>query len=200
MLPATGHSHDAIEALQTTLLARHLAAKAQCLLHALPWRGGMSSQISRAFWAGAGPGPGPAAGVLTLGQAEDDGCVEGVSGPQSVHHLGRWESVGVEQPSIRAQGIGTLLSPGTDQRSPVTPSTQLGVSPALAPSLIIPPRGRPWRPGSLTPRTRAAAWLPLAHPFLTRPYRPLRASFADWNPKCLATSLLTNTCGQWKRG
>ena len=103
----------------------------------------MNSQISLVFRAGAGPSPGPPAGVLTLGQAEDDGRVEGVSGPQSVHHLGRWESVGVEQPSIRAQGIGTLLSPGTDQRSPVTPSTQLGVSPALAPSLIIPPRGRP---------------------------------------------------------
>lgn len=36
--PATGHSRDAIKALQATLLAGHLAAKPQCLLHALSLR------------------------------------------------------------------------------------------------------------------------------------------------------------------
>lgn len=89
MPPATWHSHDAIEALQATLLAGHLAAKPQCLLHA-----------------------------LSLGQAEDDRGIEGVTGPQSIYHPGWWESVGVEQLSIGAQGIGALLSPGTDERSP----------------------------------------------------------------------------------
>lgn len=40
MPPATGHSHDAIKALQAALLAGHLAAKPQCLLHTLSWREG----------------------------------------------------------------------------------------------------------------------------------------------------------------
>lgn len=43
---------------------------------------------------------------------------------------------------------------------------------------------------------KASSWPPPAHPFFTRLYKPFRASTADRNPKCLATSLLTNTCGQ----
>lgn len=56
MPPATGHSHDAIKALQATLLASHLAAKPQCLLHALPWREGQvagSAYSSGQGWAPA---------------------------------------------------------------------------------------------------------------------------------------------------
>lgn len=122
MPPATGHSHDAIEALQATLLASHLAAKLQCLLHALSW---IEGQTAGSAWPSgqAGSSLVPPAEVLTLGQAEDDRGVESVSSPQSIHHPGWRESIGVEQLSIRAQGIGALLSPSTDEHSPARPST-----------------------------------------------------------------------------
>lgn len=62
-----------------------------------------------------------------------------------------------------------------------------------------PAQGRPRGSEALPPRTPGFCLASPAHPFLTRPYRPLRASTADRNPKCLATSLLTNTCGQGRR-
>lgn len=56
--PATWLSHDAIKPLQTTLLASHLAAKSQCLLHALAWRRD-NSRIILVFCTGAGLSPAP---------------------------------------------------------------------------------------------------------------------------------------------
>lgn len=133
----------------------------------------MSGQVSWVFGTGAGPSPVPPAGVLTLGQAEDDRRVEGVSGPQSVHHAGRWESVRVEQPSIRAQRVGALLRPGTDQCGPVTPSSQRAVRPALAPA-SSPSRGRPGcqAPSLLTPAQGhglTSASSPLPHAAIQAP-------------------------------
>ena len=142
----------------------HTMPSKPCRPHFLPatWQPNLRASCmlfpgERDEWPGQpGPSPVPPAGVLTLGQAEDDCRVEGVSSPQSVHHVGRWESVGVEQLSIRAQRVGALLRPGTDQRGPATPSTQRAVSPALAPA-SSPSQGRPWMPGSLTPHTRTGA-------------------------------------------
>lgn len=149
---------------------------------------------------GAGLSPAPPAGALTLGQAEYDRGIEGVSGPQGVHHPGWREGIRVEQPSIRAQGISALLSPGADKHSPARPSTQWGCQPTLGPQPHPPPQGSAAPSPRPDSRPKASSGLPPTHPFLTRPYKPLRASPADRNPKCLATSLLTNTCGQWKRG
>lgn len=87
--------------------------------------------------------------------------------------------------SIGAQCISALFSPGTDQGGPGTEGAQ--------------PVPQPWPSGSPA-QPWSPAQLPLAHPFCTRPYKPFRASTADWNPKCLATSLLTNTCRQGKTG
>lgn len=58
------------------------------------------------------------------------------------------------------------------------------------------PRADPGVQAHSLPTPKASSWPPPAHPFLTRLYKPFRASAADRNPKCLATSLLTNTCGQ----
>lgn len=115
---------------------------------------------------GRGPSPVPPAEVLTLGQAEDDGGVESVSRPQSVDHPGWWESIGVEQPSIRAQGIGALLSPGTDKGGPARPSIRLGACPPLAPSLIPLPQRRPRSPGTPTPHTQDLFLASPSSPFL----------------------------------
>lgn len=137
---------------------------------------------------------------LTSGQAEDDGGVEGVASAQRVHHAGRREGLGVEQLSVGAQGVGPLLGPGAHQRRPAGRALRLA---GWEPPLGSPPLAHPLSPGqtpSPGPPTSHTPTPPFlgapAHPFLTRLYRPLRASAADWNPKCLATSLLTNTCGQ----
>lgn len=58
--PATGRSHDAIKALQAALLASHLAAKPQRLLHALSWREG---QVAGSTWS-SGQGRAPALPLL----------------------------------------------------------------------------------------------------------------------------------------
>lgn len=148
--------------------------------------GGTSRWISQAVGAGPGPSLVPAAEGLTSRQAEDDRGVEGVTGPQSIHHAGRREGIRVEQLSVRAQRVGALLCPGTDQRGPARPSVSVPLPGAD-------PESR------LTHFPHPPSLAPPAHPFLTRLYKPLRASTADWNPKCLATSLLTNTCAQWER-
>ena len=83
--------------------------------------------------------------------------------------------------ALRHPPLSELLAQPWPQPPPPPPRADPGCQ---APSLLTPAQGQGLR----------------AHPFLTRLYRPLRASSADRNPKCLATSLLTNTCGQWKRG
>lgn len=151
----------------------HTMPSKPCRPHFLPatWQPNLSAScmlfpggrdggwIGFVFWARLGPSPAPPAEVLTLGQAEDDGGIEGVSRPQRIHHPGWRESIRVEQPSIRAQGIGALLSPGTDKRGPARPSIQLVLAQPWPPASFPLPRADPGVQAHPLPTPKASSWL-----------------------------------------
>lgn len=193
--PAPGRSHDAVKALQAALLTGHLAAEPQRLLHTVPCgdrglaqpgplgRGGPHPAASLAYspWdrlkmtEALKVSPAPRVST-TRGGGKASECSSRPSGPRASAPC-----------SAQAQTSTALQDP---------PLSWVG-GPALGPSLreVLPPT-RDQTPSLCTPR--APSRLPPTHPFLTRPYKPLRASLADRNPRCLATSLLTNTCKRWR--
>lgn len=212
-------SDDAVVALDPALLARDAAAEVERVLQALPWgRGGVRGRGARGMPEGrgdagvtggcwgmwppgsAGPCPPPESAKMTAalkvspapsvstrvsgGQAS--ACTSSPPGP-----MASAPSSAQAQISVALRGGGAGVGPQPQPEPAPAPHPLLSPcrtrSPPPPPPLPLPHTHL--RPPGPAPPARPP------YPGCTRLRSPRSASGADRYPKCLARSLLMNTCG-----